>query len=109
MFVEVFDFLCKCLGDIFEVMKRFILFDNFTFYHFCIALMAIPIIIKLFHFIMGIEDEEANFSSEGEYIRRYDEYIGKHERYTGYRGKHELNSSYDGKHASYGKHGSRWL
>ena len=31
MFVEFFDFLCNCLGDIFKVMKKFILFDNFTF------------------------------------------------------------------------------
>lgn len=111
MFVEFFDWFCNSLKLIFETMDKFILFDNFSYFDFSIAVLASYILIKLVKFIMCIEDEEPYYGQPDSehYTKRYDEYIGKHEHYTGYRGKHELNSSYEGKHASYGRHGSRWL
>ena len=111
MFIEFFDWFCSSLKSVFITMDKFILFDNFSYFDFAVGLLATGIIFRILKLIMLIEDEEAYYGqpdSSG-YIKRYDEYIGKHERYNGYRGKHELNSSYEGKHASYGRHGSRWL
>lgn len=60
MFVEFFEWFCSCLKTIFDVMNKFVLFEGFSFYNLAIALLAFPIILKIIHFIMGIEDEEAN-------------------------------------------------
>ena len=111
MFLEFFDWFCNSLKDVFTTMVKFILFDNFSYFDFACSILATGIIFKLLKFIMGIEDEEPYYSQPDSerYLKRYDEYIGKHERYTGYRCKHELESSYEGKHASFGQHGSRWL
>ena len=62
MFVEFYEFICNSLEKVFDVMKQFVLFEGFSYYNFCIALFAIPIFIKLFHFIMNIEDEEVNYN-----------------------------------------------
>lgn len=82
MFLEFFDFFCKCISDTFDVMKKFVLFRDFTFYHFVIFLMVVPIIFKLISFIFSIEDEEINFKEPGEgtYYRRYDEYKPKYSK-----------------------------
>lgn len=58
MFLEFFNWFCNCLSSIFNTMKEFELFTGFTYYNLFIALLAIPIFIKIFNFIMGIEDEE---------------------------------------------------
>ena len=80
MFLEFFDFFCNCISGLFDTMKKFVLFRNFTYYNFLIFLLALPIIFKLVHFIFGKEDEEANFKEvgEGNYYKRYDEYKPKH-------------------------------
>lgn len=81
MFVEFFDWFCNCLTTVFDVMKRFILFDGFTYYHFCIALLAVAIIFRILKLIMLIEDEEANIQPRGDYITQYDGYTPKHAHY----------------------------
>ena len=55
-------------------MKEFVLFDGFNYYNLCIALLAIPIFIKIFNFIMGIEDEEVyqNNGYTRDYLKQYD-------------------------------------
>ena len=77
MFAEFFNFICDCLGNVFEVMKKFILFDGFNYYNFCISIFAIPIFIKLIHFIMMIEDEEIHYNYTYNYSTQYD-YQPKH-------------------------------
>ena len=80
MFLEFFDWFCKCLGSVFEVMKKFVLFEGFSYWNLCLALMAIPIIMKLIHFIMAIEDEEVYYDqpSSSNYISQYDGYVPRH-------------------------------
>lgn len=94
MFIEVFEWICSCISSIFEVMKKFVLFDDFTFFHLLFSIMAVSIIFKIIHFIMGIEDEEANIQPRGNYITQYDGYVPKHAkeyvpRHAQYSPRHE--------------------
>lgn len=92
MFAEFFDFLCNSLLTVFDTMKKFELFEGFTYYNFCIGLFCIPIFIKLIHFIMGIEDEEPYYRDipsqpqNGNYIPQFDGYAPQH--YKTYKPKH---------------------
>ena len=72
MFLEFFDWFCNSLASVFDVMKKFVLFDGFNYYNFVIALFAIPIIIKLIKFIMAIEDEEVYYKYTSNYEKAYD-------------------------------------
>lgn len=75
MFLEFFDWFCSCVSSVFDLMKKFTLFDGFTYFDLIVSLLAIPIIFKLFHFIMSIEDEESSFvtTPSDNYISQYDE------------------------------------
>lgn len=86
MFIEFFDWLCSSLSTVFEVMKKFTLFEGFTYYHFCIGLLAVSILFKILKLIMLIEDEESNIQPRGNYITTYDGYIPKHAKV--YKPKH---------------------
>lgn len=119
MFVEFFDWFCNSLSSVFELMKKFVLFEGFTYYNFCVALLAVPIIIKLLYFIMGIEDEEAYFT---EYTSEYESAYDVEPRYkldkgpykhtflwnnNGYKPRHRASyrDEYIPKHEPKGRHG----
>lgn len=72
MFLDFFDFFCNCIVQVFETMKKFVLFDNFSYFNLLIALLAIPIILRLIKFIMGIEDEEMYYQTTETYTPSYD-------------------------------------
>lgn len=96
MFVEFFDFFCQALNSVFEVMKKFILFENFSYFNFCIGLFAIPIFIKIFNFIMQIEDDESYYNQStytSNYTPQYDGYTPRH--YKTYKPRH---STYEPRH-----------
>lgn len=83
MFIDFFDWLCDSLSSVFEVMKRFTLFEGFTYYHFCIGLLATTILFKILKLIMLIEDEEAHYGpsqpeSNGNYMPQFDGYTPRH-------------------------------
>ena len=88
MFYDFFSWFCDRIVDIFNQFKTFPLFNGFTYFNFVIFLFAIPMFIRIIHFIMQIEDEEPLFSDNytSNYYRQYD-YVPKHERR--YHGKHE--------------------
>ena len=86
MFIEFFDWLCNSLSSIFDVMKKFTLFEGFTYYHFCVGLLAVAILFKILKLMMQIEDEEANIQPSGDYITQYDGYTPKHAKI--YKPKH---------------------
>ena len=86
MFIEFFDWFCNCLASVFDTMKKFVLFENFTYYHFFIGLLAVAIIFRILKLIMLIEDEESNIQPRGDYIIQYDGYIPKHAKV--YKPKH---------------------
>ena len=112
MFLEFFDWLCNSLSNIFDVMKRFVLFEGFNYYNFCIALFAIPILIKLIHFIMQIEDEEIYYGTPfGEYEKPYDYVNNSRWKFlwnnSGYKPRHRSSYRYEyiPKHEEKGRHG----
>lgn len=98
MFIEFFDWFCNCLTSVFDTMKKFVLFDNFTYYHFCIALLGVAIIFRILKLIMLIEDEEPTFEyvSSSRYISQYDT-----ERWNSYNNKPIVfGSNYKPRHAT---------
>lgn len=114
MFLDFFDWFCSCLTSVFEVMKKFVLFGDFTFYHLAIALLAIPIIFKIIHFIMGIEDEEPQFEylNSSRTISQYDSnswnrYNNKSITFGNYKPKHRASYRFEyvPKHEYKGRHG----
>ena len=92
MFLEFFDWFCKALTTVYETMDKFILFNNFSYFDFSIALLAMTIIIKLLSFIMAIEDEEPYYRDipsqpqNGNYMPQYDGYTPRH--FKTYKPKH---------------------
>ena len=114
MFIEFFDWFCSCLETIFNTMKKFVLFDDFTFYHLCMGLLAIPILIKIIQFIMGIEDEEGNIQPGTAKIKpQYDsngwnKYNNKPiVAYSWYKPRHraQYRDEYIPRHTMKGRHG----
>lgn len=91
MFIEFFDWLCNSLLSVFDVMKRFVLFEGFTYYHFCIGILATVILFKILKLIIAIEDEESSFGqpdSNGNYMPQYDGYTPRH--FKTYKPKHGI-------------------
>ena len=88
MFYSFFTWFCERIVEIFNVFKTFPLFRGFTYFNFVIFLFAIPMFIRIIHFIMGIEDQEPLFKDEytSNYDKQYD-YVPRHERR--YYGQHE--------------------
>lgn len=114
MFVEFFDWLCSSLSTVFDVMKRFILFDGFTYYHFCIALLVVAILFRILKLIMLIEDEEGNIQPSASNISaQYDSNAwNKYNnrpivKYSWYKPRHRspYRSDYIPKHTIKGRHG----
>mgnify|MGYP003293065423 CR=1 FL=1 len=93
MFLEFFDWFLKCFTAIFDTMKKFTLFNGFSYFNLVVALFAIPIIFKLIKFIMMIEDEEVYYQYTNKYTSAYD-YIPKH--HNTYQPKH---AQYEPRHA----------
>lgn len=116
MFVEFFDWLCNSLTSVFDVMKRFVLFEGFTYYHFCIGILVFAILYKILKFILGIEDEEPSFGQpqpNGNYKPQYDSNSwNKYNNrpityYSWYKPKHRAlyRSEYEPRHETKGRHG----
>ena len=53
MFLEVFEFICSCIVQILNVLKRITLFSGFTLYNFVIATLFVSCILLLLDFIKG--------------------------------------------------------
>lgn len=75
MFLEFFDWFCSCISSIFDLMKKFTLFDGFSYFDLVVSLLAISIIFKLFNFITDIQylDGSSEQNSTMNYTSQYDE------------------------------------
>ena len=94
MFVEFFDWFCAALKSVFETMDKFILFDNFSYFDFAVALLATGIIFRILRLIMFIEDEEGNIQPGVSKMKpQYDsnewnKYNNKPIYWSNYKGRH---------------------
>lgn len=57
MFLEVFEFICSCIGQIFNLLKKFTLFPGFTLYNFVVATLFVSCLLLLLDFIKGSDSK----------------------------------------------------
>lgn len=53
MFLEVFEFICSCIVQILNILKKLTLFPGFTLYNFVIATLFVSCLLLLLDFIKG--------------------------------------------------------
>ena len=57
MFLEVFEFFCSCIGQIFNLLKKFTLFPGFTLYNFVVATLFVSCFLLILDFIKGSDSK----------------------------------------------------
>lgn len=53
MFLEVFEFICSCIVQLLNILKKITLFSGFTLYNFVIATLFVSCLFLLLDFIKG--------------------------------------------------------
>ncbi len=53
MFLQVFEFICSCIVQLLNILKKLTLFPGFTLYNFVIATLFVSCLLLLLDFIKG--------------------------------------------------------
>ena len=51
MFMAYFNFFLDCIKQVFDVMRKFVLFGNFTFFDFSLILIFVSVFIHIIKFV----------------------------------------------------------